>query len=101
MRADVGKTGLDLGDAMRIGRRFGFSQKRVSLWIGLEHDLDQALGAVRRFLREPPDPSARRQRDLAMLDRHVARDGAKERRLADAVASDKTDTRAAWNARGG
>ncbi len=101
MRADVGEAGLDLGDAMRIGCRLGLGQERVALRIGLEHDLDQALGPVRRFLREPPDAGARRQCELAVIERDVARDGAKQRGLADAVASDQADPRAVRNARGG
>src|SRR4051812_19228951 len=82
MGADVGETGLDLGDAMRIGRRLGFGQERVALRIGLEHDLDQAFGTIRRFLREPPDTGARRQRELAVIERHVACNGTKQRGLA-------------------
>jgi hypothetical protein len=101
MGADVGKPGLDLGDAMRIGCRLGLGQQRVALRIGLEHDLDQAFGTIRRFLREPPDAGARGQRELAVIDRHIARNGAKECRLADAVAPDQANPRAVWNARGG
>ena len=101
MRANVGQTGLDLGDAMRISRGLGLAQQRVALRIGLEHDLDQAFGTVRRLLRKPPDAGARRQRELAMLDRHVARNGAKQRGLADTVTPDQADPRAIRNARGG
>jgi hypothetical protein len=100
MGADVGQAGLDLGDAMRIGRHLGFGQERVALRIGLEHDLDQAFGTIRRFLREPPDAGPRRQRKLAVIERHVARNGAKQRGLADTIAPNEADARAIGNARG-
>src|SRR5262245_20768744 len=99
MRADVGKPGLDLSDAMRISRGLGFGQERATLAVGFEHDLDQAFGTVRRFLGEAADAGPRRQRDLAMLDRDVARNGAEQRGLSHPVAPDEPNPRAVRNAR--
>ena len=67
MRADVGKPRLDLGDAVRVVRDFRLGQKRRALAVGLEHDLEQAFRAARRFLRQPADAPARRHLDVAML----------------------------------
>ena len=53
--------------AIRCGivRGFGFVEQRVALEIGLQHDVDQAFRAVRRFLRQAADAPARRQGDAA------------------------------------
>ena len=94
MRVDIDQPGLDLGDAVRIMRRLRLVQQRIALDIGLEHDLDQALRPVRRLLGKAADSPARRQRDGAALGRHVAADGGKQRRFADAVTADEADARA-------
>ena len=66
-----------------------------------QHDLEQAVRAVRRFLREPSDAPARRDLDVALLGRDLAGDDAEQRGLAGAVAADQPDPRAGRNARGG
>ncbi len=79
MRVDVDKAGLDVRNPVRIVRAFGLAQQRVTLEVGLEHDLDQAFRPVGCFLGEAADPPARRQRDRARLDRQFVTDGAKQR----------------------
>ncbi len=39
MRADIGKSRLDVSDAMRIGRRFGFREGSGAFLVGLQHNL--------------------------------------------------------------
>ena len=94
MRVDVDEAGLDFGDPMRIVRAVGFLEQRVALKIGLQHDIDQALRSVRRFLREAADPPARRNGDGAGLKRQFATNGLKQRRLPRAIAADQADARA-------
>ena len=101
MRADVGEPRLDLGDAVRVVRGLGLGQQRAALDVGLEHDLEQAFRAVRRFLRQPADAPARRQLDAAVLGRDVAGDHVEQRGLAGAVAADKADAGAGRDAGGG
>ena len=68
MRVDVGKPHVDLGDAVRIGRRLLFGHQRQPLGVGLEHDLDQRLLGARRFLRDLADAHVLGQADRAGLD---------------------------------
>ena len=93
MRVDVDEAGLDLRDAVRIGRALGFGEQRVALEVGLEHDGDQACGAVRGFLREAADAPARRQGHCAVLGRELAADHLEQGRLAGAIAPDQADAR--------
>ena len=60
MGADIGEPGLDFGDPVRLGGGLRLGQKLRALAVGREHDLEQAFGAVGRFLREPADAAARR-----------------------------------------
>src|SRR6185437_1245800 len=91
MGADIGEPGLDLGDAMRVVRGFGLRQELAAFDMRLEHDFEQAFGAVRRFLRKPPDAPARRQFDAAVLRSDVAGNDVEQRGLAGAVAADQAD----------
>ena len=100
MGVDVDEPGLDLGDPVRIVGGVGLAQQRVALEIGLEHDFDQALGPVGRFLRQTADAPARRDGDGAGFGRQLAADRAEQRRFADAVAADKADARARHDLRG-
>ena len=94
MRVDVDEPGLDIGDARRIVRGLGFGQQRVALQVGLQHDRDQALRAVGRFLRETADTPAGRDRDGTGFGRQLAANRMEQRRFADAIAADKTHARA-------
>ena len=89
MRVDVGQPHVDLGDAVRVGRRLCLGQQRGALDVGLEHDLDQRLLGARRFLRHLADARVLRQADRAGLGREIAGDGLEQRRLAGAVAADE------------
>ena len=73
MGVDIDQPGLDFGDPVRIVRGVGLAQQRVALEVGLEHDLDQALRAVGRFLRQAADAPARRDGDRAALGRRARR----------------------------
>ncbi len=66
-----------------------------------EHDVDQPFRTTRRLLRQAPDARARRHPDGAVLQPDLARDGAEQRGLADAVAADQPDARAVQDARRG
>ena len=89
VRADIGEPRLDLGDAVRVMRRFRLGQQCPRCAVGLEHDLEQAFRAVGGFLRQASDAPARRHLDVAVLGRNVAGDHAEQRGLAAAVAADQ------------
>ena len=89
VRVDIGKPRLNLGNSMSVGRRFGFSHKRGTLGVSREHDIDQRLVGARRLLRHLADARVFGEIDLTLLRRQLAGDGAKQRRLAGAVAADK------------
>ena len=67
MRADIDQPRLHLGDSHRIFCRFRLGKQPRALAIGSQHGLDQALRAIRRFLRDTPDPHPRIDRDRAVL----------------------------------
>ena len=94
VRVDIDQPGLDFGDPVRVVRGIGFAQQRVALEVGLEHDFDQALRAVGRFLGKAAHAPARRDGDAAAFGGELAADGAKQRRFAGAVAADQPDARA-------
>src|SRR4051812_28042885 len=98
MRADVGEPRLNFRDGVRIVRGLRFGKQALALAVRLEHDLDQALRPVRRFLREASDAPARGHFDMALLGVMLARDDVEQSRLAGAVAADETDARARRNA---
>ena len=100
MRVDIGESCLDFGNTVRIARDFGLRHQTCALAVSLKHDLDQAFGAIWRFLRQPSYAPARRNGDRAMLGRNIACDYAEQRRLAGAVAADQSDARAGGDARG-
>jgi hypothetical protein len=94
---DVGQPVLDIGDAVRIMRRFRLGQKRGALGVGLKHGIKERSRRRRHFLRHAPDARPRRQAYLAALKRQFAPDQPEERRLAGAVTADKTDLVAGGN----
>jgi hypothetical protein len=67
----------------------------------LQHDLEQAVRPVRRFLRQPSYAPARRALDVALLGGNIAGNDAEQSGLAGAVAADQADAGAGRNARGG
>ncbi len=75
---------------MRVGGGFRLLHQRRALLVGRHDDLDKRLVRARRFLRHLADPRALRIIDRAGLGRHVARDDLEQRRLAGAIAPDKT-----------
>ena len=91
MGVDIGETGLDIGNPMRIVGGLGLAQQGVTFAIGLEHDIDQALGAIGRFLGEAADGPARRDGDASALQGQLASDGVKQGGFADAVAPNETN----------
>ena len=60
MGFNIDEPGLDLRDAVRIVRGFGFAEQGIALQIGLQHDVDEALRAIGRLLRQAADAPARR-----------------------------------------
>ena len=97
MGPDIGEPGLDLGDAVGIVLGLGLGQQSRALGVGLEHDIEQAFGAIRRLLGEAADAGAQWKRDLAVLGRELAADDAEQRGLPRAVAADEPDAGAVRN----
>ena len=96
MRADVGQPGLDFGDPCGSCSRVRLGQQPRALG-SARAPLDQALGAVRRFLRQPADAPARRHARSAVLGRDSPVMTLNSVRLAAAVAADEADPRAVRN----
>jgi hypothetical protein len=94
MGADVGEPRLDLGDPVRIDRRFRLRDERRAFPVGLEHDFDQRFFRPRRFLCDLSDPRVLRQGNTAGFRRKLAGDDPEQSRLAGAVASDEPGLRA-------
>jgi hypothetical protein len=88
---DIGKAGLDVCDAMRVGGVFGFGYERRPLHIGRQNRVDERDLVAGNLLAHAADLPAERQLDRAGVERQLAPDDAKERGLAGAVAPDKTD----------
>ena len=91
MGADVDEAGLDLGDAMRIGRGFGLDQQARALLVGFQHEVDQRAGAARRFLLDAAQPRAGWIIDRPVLGGELAGNHAEEGGLAGAVAAHEAD----------
>ena len=101
MGADVGEALVDVGDAAGIVRRFGLGEQARALLVGGEHELDQAVGSARRFLRHPADAGGAGHVDAAVVGLQLAGDQAQQRGLARAVAADEADLVPRRNARRG
>ena len=69
----------------------GFREQREPLGVALQHRVEQARLAGRRFLLHPAEARARRQADLAAIDGEVAGDRLQQGGLAGAVAPDQAD----------
>ena len=93
MRVDIAEPCVQLGDAVRIGGALRFVEQLGALAVGGQHGLDQRLRSARRFLLDAADARALRQRNRSGVGRNLAGDGAKERRLARAVAADEARLR--------
>ncbi len=65
MGADVGKAGLDLGDAIRVGRGLGLSISSVRSLGALSTTSSRLSRPVGRFLGEAANAPARRNVDRA------------------------------------
>ena len=94
MGVDIDEAGLDVGDAMRIARRFRFREQGGALNIGGEHEIEQAGRAARRLLLDAAEPHLPRHRDRAGIGRKIAGDHVEQSGLAGAVAADEADMRA-------
>src|SRR6516162_8073734 len=82
---------------MGVGGGFRFGDEEAALVVAGEHDLDQPFRPVGRFLRQPADGGAGGPGKAALFEREVADNGAKQRALAGAVATDEADPGAGWN----
>lgn len=98
MGADIGESGLDFRDAVRIACAFRLREQPRALAVGFEDGFDQIFRAVRRFLREPADAPARRYLHAAALGRDLAANRAEQRCLAGSVTPNESDARASRNA---
>jgi hypothetical protein len=89
MGVDIGQPHVDVGDAVRIGRRRFLIEQCGAFEVGLEHDLDQRLLGAGSLLRHLADARVLRQADRAGLGGEVAGDRLEQSGLAGAVAADK------------
>ena len=101
MRRDVAQARMDFGDAVRIGRGLRLREQQSALAIGAEHEIDERLGPVRRFLRQRADACARRDDDASRLRGKLACDHSEQGGFARTVAADKADPRPGGNLRRG
>ena len=97
MRADIRQASLNVCDAIRIARRFRFSQQRCALGICGKNGLDQASIFSRGFLGNCSQPSPWGKRNQSSIGSQFPKYQAKQGRFASAVAPDKTKMRAAWD----
>jgi hypothetical protein len=99
--ADVREPGLDLGDPVGLGGELGVGEELRALAVGRQHDLEQAVGPVRRLLGQPVDAAARRLLHLPVLGRKLAGDHAEQGGLAGTVAAHQPDPGPGRNMRAG
>ena len=76
---DIGKAGVDLGNAHAIGRRLRLLHQACALDIGGEHRLDQAFRSAGRFLRQDAKPRAVAQLDRAAIGMNLPGDHLEQR----------------------
>ena len=72
----------------------GFDEQRAAFAVGGEDNVEQAVGAARRFLQKTADAGALAHGDGAGFRRKIAGDDIEERGLAGAVAADQADAAA-------
>ena len=97
MGVDIGKPGLDLGDAMGVGCRFRFFEEACPLDVGGEDGIEQRFRSARCFLGHRTDARIARQRDAAGLGLKIAEDDMQKGGLAHAVAADEANLVAVGN----
>ena len=91
MGVDVDQPGVQLGDAMRIGRGVGLGEQVGALAVGRDDGLQQVHRAARRLLRDGRDARPAAQLDVSVVRLDPAGDQAQERRFARAVGADEAD----------
>ena len=84
---------MDVGDAMRVGRRFGFGDQRVALDVGGEDHGDEAFLPGRGFLCDLTDAGISRERNRTGLGQQLPGDQPEQRGLAGAVLADQAGLR--------
>jgi hypothetical protein len=88
--ADHAQPFMQLRQPLGRGGR-GFREQCQPLLVGFQHRVEQAGGAVRRFLPDGGDAGAGGQPDFSAVQLLLAQDGAQQRGLASAVATDQPD----------
>ncbi len=101
MGVNIGKTHLDVGNAVRICCRFCFGKQAGTLLVGCQDDFDEGFRSARCFLGHGADARIARHRACSRLGRYLAKDQFQQGRLAGAVAPDKTDSMAGGQGNGG
>ena len=93
MRVDVGEPGVDLADAVGVGRGLRFRQQRRAFAIGAEHHVEDADLARGDFLLDAADARPGMHRDVARVRGDLALDQTEERGLARSVLADEAGLR--------
>ncbi len=93
MGVDIDQAQMDVGDAGGVGRGLRLFHQARALEIGGENEIDQGSGTAGRLLLDAAKAHLARIGDRAGLGRELARNHAKQRRLAGAVAADEADPR--------
>src|SRR5215470_1842837 len=92
MSPDVGQSGLQFCDAMRIGGVVGLGEQFLPLAVSRKDDVDEPVGTVGSFLRKALDAVARWNTDSPVLGGNIAGDGTEQGGFTAAIAADKADT---------
>ena len=91
MGINIDQPDLDIGDAGRVCGGFGFEQKRMALFIGFKHEIDQGAGAAGSFLFNAAEAGLFWIGHCTGLRRKLAGNHPEKCCLASAIAADKTD----------
>ncbi|OIQ66310.1 hypothetical protein GALL_521220 [mine drainage metagenome] len=86
---DIGKTVLDIGDAVRIGCRLGFGHQFGAFGVRRKDGFQQRGRGRGHLLRDAADAGAGGQADVAALQHQLAADQAEKRGFPRPIAADE------------
>src|SRR5262245_47919828 len=99
MGTDIGKPGLDVGNAMGIVSCLRLGEQPFAFVVSFENDVEETFRAIGSFLSEAADAGTWRECEAPALDCNIARNGSEQGGLSNAVAADKSDSRAVGDPR--
>ena len=94
---DIGQTGMDVGDAMRIICGFGFGHQFGAFHIGGQNGVQQGHLVAGHFLTDAANARAGGQGDGAGFRRNIPTDQVEQRGFTRAIAPDQAHFVARWN----